>query len=289
MQRVWDLIDSILNGLKTRLSAERLDRLNAKLEDLAGVGLPVAIGVILIAGMIVTQKTDDSDAIGAAVGAAIGAVVLGYLSYRCANACKTAGIGDTSMLSLSLYLDLVVLGGTLGFVGGLLGGLVQLKDGNTEAAGLMLCTAFTCLIIAWTCANPGRLGVSVDNKIGASNDLLSLIKVFVRIVLRTVVPLSSAVVIMGTALTLIAAVMAMSTDGTLEVMQANAAVAAGTSLILGGVAAPLGIYVAYVFISFPIGLYENMFAVKAIARNTAPSGGRASAALNENSSTDPGV
>lgn len=289
MQRIWDLIDSSLVKLKSELSEERLDKLCAKLDDLASTGLPVAIGVILVTGLILAQKVDDSDPFNAALGAAVGAVFLGYLSYRCADGCRKAGTGDTSVLSLSLYLDVVIIIGTLGCLGGLLVGLAQIKDGNTEAAGMALSGGFAALIVAWTCANPSRLGVTVDGRVGATNDLLSLFQVFVRIVLRIVLPLSAVVVIVSTVLTLLAAIGALSAEG-FELIKYSGGVAAGTSLILSGVGAPLAVYIAYVFISFPIGLYENIFAVKAIARNTAkaaPSAPAPSAPVQR--STDPSI
>ena len=97
--------------------------------------------------------------------------------------------------------------------------------------------------------------------------------------LRIALPLSSVVVIIASVMTLLAAGLSLGAEG-FEAMKYSAAVAGGTSLILGGIAAPLLVYMGYVFVSFQIGLLENILSIKAIARNT--SGGASGA-------TDPGV
>ena len=280
MDKLWGLIDGLLGKLKSTLSADRLDSLNAKLDKLAAQGLPVAIVVIILTGVIMSSKLDESDLIGKAIGASIGAIALGYLSYRFAEGCRSAGAGETSTLSLTVYLDLVIVVGFLGFLGGLLGGLAQLVDGNSSGAGAMLSGSFAALILTWTLCNPDRLGVRIDSSAGATNDLVSLASIFVRVVLRIALPLSAVVVIVASVMTLLAAVLALGAEG-FEAMKYAGGVAAGTSLILGGIATPLVVYLGYVYLSFVIGIMENILSIKAVARNTA--GGSSARA------TDPGA
>ena len=180
-----------------------------------------------------------------------------------------------------MYLDLVIVVGFLGFLGGLLGGLAQLVDGNSSGAGAMLSGSFFCLILTWTLCNPDRLGVRIDSSAGATNDLVSLASIFVRVVLRIALPLSAVVVIIASVMTLLAAVLALGAEG-FEAMKYSAGVAAGTSLIMGGIAAPLMVCLGYVYLSFVIGIMENILSIKEVARNT--SGGSAAAR-----STDPGA
>ena len=272
MDKLWGLIDGLLAKLKLTLNGERLDALNAKLDKLAGQGLPLAIAVIIVTGVIMSTKLDDTGMISKAVGMAIAAIALGYLSYRFSEGCRSAGAGETSTLSLTVYLDLVIVVGFLGFLGGLLGGLAQLVDGNSAGAGMMLSSSFAALILTWTLCNPDRLGVRFDSSAGATNDLVSLASIFVRVVLRIALPLSSVVVIIASVMTLLAAGLSLGAEG-FEAMKYSAAVAGGTSLILGGIAAPLLVYMGYVVVSFQIGLLENILSIKEVARNTARGSG----------------
>jgi hypothetical protein len=154
-------------------------------------------------------------------------------------------------------------------------------DGNFSEAAATWSGGFICLIIAWTFSNPDRLGVHIDTSAGASNDLLSLYSITLRAVLRIALPVSSFVVIVATASTLLSLLLALVSDG-MEGYQYSAGVGAGTGTILAGVAAPVGVYLTYVVLSFMVAFAENVLSIKDVARNTrsdapaaAPSAGEA--------------
>jgi hypothetical protein len=227
--------------------------------------------VVIISGIVMMSKFDESDYLVKAIGVAIAIVALGYLSYRFADGCRNAGSGEQSTLSLDIYLDLVIVLMTLVFVGGVLGGLAMMVDGNFAGLGAAWTVGFIALVTTWTLCNPERLGVRVDASVGATNDLLSLYAILLRATLRIALPLSSFVVIIATVITLLSMVMALGADG-FEAMKYAGGVAAGTMMILAGVAAPVGVYLNYVFLSFIIGFAENALSIKEIARNTRRSG-----------------
>jgi len=287
MQKLWGLVDGILAWWKRTLSQDRLDVLNSKLEGLADKGVPTAIAVVIISGIVMMSKFDDSEHLVKAIAIAIGIVALGYLSYRFADGCRNAGSGEQSTLSLDIYLDLVIVLGTLVFLGGVLGGLGMLLDGNFAGLGAAWTVGFVALVTTWTLCNPERLGVRIDGSVGATNDLLSLYAILLRATLRIALPLSSFVVIIATIITLLSMVMALGADG-FEAMKYSGGVAAGTMMILAGVAAPVLVYLNYVFLSFIIGFAENALSIKEIARNTRP--GSATAPLRSaDPATDPGA
>ena len=267
MNKLWTAIDSGVIWLKTKMSPEGLETLNAKLQDLANKGIPVAIGVLLLSGVAMSAKLDDTDYIMTGIGGAVGVIALGYLSYRFAEGCRNAGSGDRSRLSLAVYLDVIVVLLALSSLGAFLGGIASLLDGDFSQAAAMWSGAFICLIISWTFSNEDQLGVHIDTDSGASNDLLSLYAIFLRATLRVALPVSSFVVIVATVMTLLSLIGLMGSDG-MDSIKYTAGVTAGTGTILAGVAAPVVVYLNYVFIAFIIGFAENILAIKDVARNT---------------------
>ena len=152
MQKLWVLMDGLVASLKGHLSGERLDALNGKLSDLADKGLPVAIGVLVLSGVTMSVKMDESDWISKGIGAALGAIILGYLSHRFSEGCRTAGNGERSTLSLGVYLDVVIVALSLATLGAALGGLQMMFDGDFSQAAATWSGGFICLIVAWTLA-----------------------------------------------------------------------------------------------------------------------------------------
>jgi hypothetical protein len=286
MQKLWALIDGLVASLKGQLSGERLDALNAKLASLADKGIPVAIGVLVLSGVAMSVKLDDSDWVSKGIGGAIAVVILGYLSHRFSEGCRTAGDGERSTLSLSVYLDVIIVALALACLGACLGGLKMMFDGDFSQAAAAWSGGFICLIVAWTFSNPDRLGVHIDTRAGASNDLLSLYSITLRAVLRIALPVSSFVVIIATASTLLSLLLALLSDG-MEGLQYSAGVGAGTGTILAGVAAPVVVYLMYVVLSFMVAFAENVLSIKDVARNTRSEGPAATASVGE-SATDPG-
>jgi hypothetical protein len=267
MNKLWTTIDSGVAWLKGKMSAEGLEKLNSKLQSLANKGIPVAIGVLLLSGVAMSAKLDDTDYIMTGIGSAIGVIALGYLSYRFAEGCRNAGSGDRSRLSLVVYLDIVVVLLALSSLGLFFGGIASLLDGDFSQTAAMWSGAFICLIISWTFSNEEQLGVHIDTDSGASNDLLSLYSVLLRATLRAALPVSSFVVIVATVMTLLSLIGLMGSDG-LDSLKYTAGITAGTSTILAGVAAPVLVYLNYVFLAFIVGFAENILAIKDVARNT---------------------
>ena len=286
MQKLWVLMDGLVASLKGHLSGERLDALNGKLSDLADKGLPVAIGVLVLSGVTMSVKMDESDWISKGIGAALGAIILGYLSHRFSEGCRTAGNGERSTLSLGVYLDVVIVALSLATLGAALGGLQMMFDGDFSQAAATWSGGFICLIVAWTFSNPDRLGVHIDTGAGASNDLLSLYSIALRAMLRIALPVSYFVVIIATASTVLSLLLALVSDG-MEGYQYSAGVGAGIGTILAGVAAPVGVYLTYVVLSFMVAFAENILSIKVVARNTR-SGAPATAAAGGDTPTDPG-
>jgi hypothetical protein len=99
-------------------------------------------------------------------------------------------------------------------------------------------------------------------------------------------PVSSFVVIIATASTLLSLLLALLSDG-MEGLQYSAGVGAGTGTILAGVAAPVVVYLMYVVLSFMVAFAENVLSIKDVARNTRSEGPAATASVGE-SATDPG-
>jgi len=267
MEKLWVLIDSGIAWLKGKLNPEGLDKLDAKLQAMADRGIPVAAGVMVLTGIGMSAKLDDSDYIATGIGGAIGVVALGYLSHRFTEGCRTAGMGDRSKLSLEVYLDLIICGLILASVGAVLAGLGLLFDGEFDEAAAVWSGGFVCLLCAWTFNDKDRLGVEIDTEAGASNDLLSLYSISLRALLRIAVPVSSFVVIVATAMTLLSMLGLLASDG-MDSYKYTAGVTAGTMMILGGVAAPVYVYLYYAVLSFLVSFAENILSIKDIAKHT---------------------
>ena len=244
MNKVYDFIDSLLGMLKGQLSGARLDGVTGMLQKGAGVGVPLAVVVVLVAGF--THGDDPMDA----VMAALTVIAVGYASHRFEAGCRSAGAGDVSPLSLMVYIDFLMLGCLGACLMFLMEGVdALLNDGLTAGAGMALSMSFGALVLTWTLCNEDRLGVRVDTAGGAARDITSMVSVMLRLCLRACLPLSSFVVIVATVVTLVGIV----TDSTWEV-------AAGTGLILQGVAIPVGTYCAYVGASTLLRLVDNLLA-----------------------------
>jgi len=244
MNKVYDFIDSLLGMLKGQLSGARLDGLTAQLQKGAGIGVPLAVLVVLVAG--VTHGNDAMDA----VMTALTVVALGYASHRFEAGCRNAGVGDSSPLSLMVYVDFLMLGCLGACVVFLLQGVDALiNDGLTVGAGTALSMSFGTLILTWTLCNEDRLGIRVDTAGGAARDITSMISVMLRLCLRACLPLSSFVVIVVTVVTLAGTI----TGNVMEVT-------AGTFLIVQGVAIPVGTYCMYVCASALLRLADNLLA-----------------------------
>ena len=246
MNKCYDFIDRLLGMLKGQLNGSRLDQLSAQLQKGASIGVPLAVVLVLVATYMHGNDIVD------AVVAALAVVALGYASYRFEAGCRSAGAGDSSPLSLMVYIDFLMLGCLGVCLAFLLQGVDALMSGGlSEAAGMHLATSFGALVLTWTLCNEDRLGVRVDTRGGAARDITSMISVMLRVCLRACLPLASFVVLLATVMTIVG--LAMGND-----MHVNA----GTGLILTGVGIPVGTYCLYVGAATVLRLADNLLARK---------------------------
>jgi hypothetical protein len=244
MNKCYDFIDRLLGMLKGQLNGSRLDQLAAQLQKGASIGVPLAVVLVLVATY--THGNDIMDA----VLAALTVIGLGYASYRFEAGCRSAGAGDSSPLSLMVYIDFLMLGCLGACLVFLLQGIDALmSDGLSEGAGMALSMSFGALVLTWTLCNEERLGVRVDTRAGAARDLTSMVSVMLRVCLRACLPLASFVVLLATLMTIVG----LATGNDMHVF-------AGTGLILMGVGIPVGTYCMYVGAATALRLVDNLLA-----------------------------
>ena len=288
MKSVWELIDRLLAWMRNKLDDAAYQRFSEKLDNLQTVAFGVAFGALLVGSMMASIALDKWELLGMAIGTMIAMIPLGYLAYRFEKGCRTVGSADILPLSIGIYLDIPMVAGTVGTIISFIAGLVLLFVEFGLAGGAFLLGSAFSLLAAWLVANPNRIGMHVDATQGASRDILSLVMLQLRVLVRVAVPLSRIGLFCGAIGLITSGIMSFTAEDLgREELAAAAAVQANIGVILFSVVMPFFAYAVYVYASFLIGFAENILSIKAVARNTAPAGSNNAAPTAPFASADP--
>ena len=257
----YRMMDKITEILKNTLTEEKFRSLEESLHKLANQTGIIAFVFALVSAIIMYQKTESTELLGAGIGTAFGMVLLGYIGEKFLGACETAVQANPLHFSTHAYTD---LGGTffglLSTLFFLAGVFAFTQDAPVEGALIPIAASIPLLISAWLILNPNLIGLVVDPKTKSSQEAVSLLFFPFKMSLKGVKIISASLLLIGIIAILFGVFKALAD----ETGAAAALLPMGYASVIAGMGFPILSYFSYMLVSTLLDGLRNIFLISSI-------------------------